>query len=264
MSGMTRESRSARTTFLGAYALAFLVFALLSVPSTAQSETDRLSDDLTRVSVQLVWKHQFQFAGFYAAIDQGYYRERGLEVELVEYGPGVDIRDEVISGRATYGVANGSLIEWRLAGDPVVLMANYFKRSPLVFLARDGIRSVDDLRGGRLQIAQKDLDSPLVRTAMREAGLIPGENIEVVPHGFDVGALIRGEVDATGAFLTQEPFELENRGFPFHILDLAAYLPGMGDMYLFTSEQRGEGESRAYPGLHRSHSGRLAVRPWES
>ena len=45
---------------------------------------------LEKVSVQLNWKHQFQFAGYYAAIEQGYYRDVGLDVTLLEATPGVD------------------------------------------------------------------------------------------------------------------------------------------------------------------------------
>jgi PAS domain S-box-containing protein len=240
---MKREPKAARGRMAALSGLLLVALGLLLATAAAQPAQDGGADELTRVSVQLVWKHQFQFAGFYAAIEQGYYRERGLDVELIEYGPGIDIRDQVLSGRATYGIANGSVIEWRLAGEPVVLLANYFKRSPLVLLARDGIRTVNDLRGRRLQISEKDLKTPLVQAALREAGLVPGENLVVVPHAFDASALIRGEVDATGAFLTQEPFELESRGYPFQIIDLSGYLPGMGDMYLFTSER----EAMEYP-----------------
>lgn len=39
-----------------------------------------------KISLQLAWKHQFQFAGYYAALDQGYYRDAGLEVTIVEGG----------------------------------------------------------------------------------------------------------------------------------------------------------------------------------
>jgi ABC-type nitrate/sulfonate/bicarbonate transport system substrate-binding protein len=45
---------------------------------------------LDQVSLQLKWKHQFQFAGYYAAVEKGFYRENGLEVEIREGGPGVD------------------------------------------------------------------------------------------------------------------------------------------------------------------------------
>ncbi|MDG4598190.1 MAG: transporter substrate-binding domain-containing protein [Candidatus Contendobacter sp.] len=183
----------------------------------------------------MVWKHQFEFAGFYAAIEKGFYRNQGLDVELREYAHGVDLLEEVLSGRATYGIANSSVIGWRLGGRPVVLLANYFKKIPLVVLGQPGVRTLDDLHGKRLMIADKDLRSPPFQVALREAGLVPGANLTIAPHTFDTGPFIRGEVEAMTAFLSNEPFDLEQKGVPFHIIELTGYTPGLGDVYLFTS-----------------------------
>ncbi|MCB1769120.1 MAG: transporter substrate-binding domain-containing protein, partial [Candidatus Competibacteraceae bacterium] len=190
---------------------------------------------LEKVSLQLVWKHQFEFAGFYAAIEKGFYRDQGLEVELREYEQGMDILDETLSGRATYGIANNSVINWRLEGQPVVLLANYFKKTPLVVLGQPGIRTLDDLMGKRLMIADKDLHSPLFQAALQEAGLVSGVNLTIIPHTFDSGPFIRGEVEAMTAFLSNEPFYLQQKGVPFQIIELTGYMPGLGDVYLFTS-----------------------------
>ncbi|HTB64106.1 MAG TPA: ABC transporter substrate-binding protein, partial [Opitutales bacterium] len=53
---------------------------------------------LDHVVLQLKWKHQFQFAGYYAAIEQGYYRAAGLDVKLVEGSPDHDPTGEVLDG----------------------------------------------------------------------------------------------------------------------------------------------------------------------
>ncbi|WP_040845717.1 ABC transporter substrate-binding protein [Thiorhodococcus drewsii] len=215
---------------------ALLVLLLSLTPLRGMARDAPSADPLTRVSVQLTWKHQFQFAGFYAAIAQGFYRDRGLSVELREYTQGLDMLDEVRSGRATYGIANGSVIDWRLAGEPVVLLANYFRKAPLVVLGQPGIRTLNDLRGKRLMAEETELRSPLLSAALRETGLVPGTNLTIRPHAFDAGPFIRGEVEATTAFFTNEPFELERKGIPFQTIELNGYLPGLGDDYLFTSE----------------------------
>ncbi len=54
-------------------------------------------NNLEKVTLQLEWKHQFEFAGFYAAIEQGYYKDIGLEVEVREFKEGINITDEVLS-----------------------------------------------------------------------------------------------------------------------------------------------------------------------
>ena len=60
---------------------------------------------LDQVSMQLKWKHQFQFAGYYAALEQGFYRDAGLDVAIREGGPGIDVAEQVASGKANFGPA---------------------------------------------------------------------------------------------------------------------------------------------------------------
>ena len=61
-----------------------------------------------KVTLQLEWKHQFEFAGFYAAIEKGYYKDLGLEVEIKEFNEGINITQEVLSGNATFGISSSS------------------------------------------------------------------------------------------------------------------------------------------------------------
>src|ERR1700676_3353846 len=68
-----------------------------------------------QVSMQLKWKHQFQFAGYYQAIEQGFYREAGLDVRIREGGPGIDVAEAVAGGKADFGVCNASVLrEWSM------------------------------------------------------------------------------------------------------------------------------------------------------
>src|SRR5215468_235097 len=63
---------------------------------------------LDQVSLQLKWKHQFQFVGYYAAIEKRFYRESGLDVEVREGGPDVDAMKAVEEGKADFGVCTTS------------------------------------------------------------------------------------------------------------------------------------------------------------
>ena len=65
---------------------------------------------LDQVSLQLKWKHQFQFAGYYAAVEQGYYRNAGLDVSVREGGPDIDVTEAVASGQADFGVCSSSVL----------------------------------------------------------------------------------------------------------------------------------------------------------
>ncbi len=72
-----------------------------------------------RVTLQLKWKHQFQFAGYYAAIEKGFYHDSGLDVVLKEGLPGVSNTDEIIAGRADYGIDMPNLLIERQKGKAV-------------------------------------------------------------------------------------------------------------------------------------------------
>jgi ABC-type nitrate/sulfonate/bicarbonate transport system substrate-binding protein len=61
---------------------------------------------LDQVSLQLKWKHQFQFAGYYAALEQGFYRNAGLDVTIREGGPDIDVAETLASGKADFGVCS--------------------------------------------------------------------------------------------------------------------------------------------------------------
>ena len=60
---------------------------------------------LDQVSLQLKWRHQFQFAGYYAALEKGFYRDAGIDVEIREGGPDVDANREVADAKPTSGSA---------------------------------------------------------------------------------------------------------------------------------------------------------------
>ena len=119
-----------------------LIIILLSLafftplPSTANES----------VKLQLKWSHQFQFAGYYAAQKQGYYREAGLDVEIIEAKTGDDSTKIVLQGDAEYGVGNTSLLLSRNTGKPLVVLAVIFQHSAdvLLTLQNNSAQSIHD------------------------------------------------------------------------------------------------------------------------
>lgn len=188
---------------------------------------------LESVTLQLKWKHQFQFAGYYAAAAQGYYRDAGLEVRFVEAGPETDPVAEVVAGRAQYGVGNSALILARARAQPVVALAVIFQHSPFILAARadGGIRSARDLAGKRLMIEPHadEIYAYLRREGVHESRLI------ITPHSFNHQDLIDARTDVMTAYSTDEPFFFDERGFRH--LELSPRTAGI-DFYgdnLFTS-----------------------------
>ena len=121
--------------------LSAIVFFMLGVVLPRGESFSENADFEKKVVLQLAWKHQFQFAGYYAALSKGYYRDAGLDVELVEGGDGCFAREELLNKRAQYGVAGSELILHRFDGDPFVVLAPVFQHSPsiLLTLADSGI-----------------------------------------------------------------------------------------------------------------------------
>jgi len=194
-----------------------------------------------RVTLQLKWHHQFQFAGYYAAQAQGYYREAGLDVDLVEASPGLDPIQEVVTDRAQFGVGNSALLLARLKGQPVVVLAAIFQHSPFVLIARAdaGISSVHDLVGKRVML-EPHPDELLAY--LQKEGVSSGA-LHLQGHTFDSADLVLGHVDAISAYSTDEPFYLDQAGLRY--LTFTPRTDGI-DFYgdnLFTSER----ELRRHP-----------------
>ena len=101
-------------------------------------------NELKKVTLQLEWKHQFEFAGFYAAIEQGYYKDVGLDVEIREFRENINITQEVLSGNATFGISSSALILEKLNKKPVVLIASYFKQNALALVTKPNIKRCRD------------------------------------------------------------------------------------------------------------------------
>ena len=111
-----------------------------------------------KVTLQLEWKHQFEFAGFYAAIEKGYYKDLGLEVEIKEFNEGINITQEVLSGNATFGISSSALILEKLNNKPVVLIASYFKQNALALVTKPEIKTPADLKNKKIMAVDWEME----------------------------------------------------------------------------------------------------------
>ncbi|WP_181388386.1 transporter substrate-binding domain-containing protein [Vibrio albus] len=195
--------------------------------------------DTQKVSLRLQWKHQFEFAGFYAAKEQGYYRDAGIDVDILEYDNDVDMVTEVTSGKTDFGIWGSGLIELGMQGEPVMLLANYFKRSPLVLATQPDIRLPSDLVGKTLMISEQDIKNANY-TQMFNTFKVDTGQIDTVPPTFNMQDFIDKKVDAVSVFLTNEPFLLQKDGIPYNIIDPNNYGVELYDVNLFTSKMFAE------------------------
>jgi PAS domain S-box-containing protein len=193
--------------------------------------------NVERVVLQLKWHHQFQFAGYYAAIERGYYREAGLEVELREATPGRDHMDAVLSGEAQYGVGNSDVLLTRAAGHPVVVLAPIFQHSPLALVARKTpeITSMHSLHDRPMMMV--DSEKAEILAYFKREG-VDIEGLDIRPHTHVAEDFIEGRVDAMSAYITDQPFFLREAGVPYMIFSpRSGGIDFYGDLLFSTEEQ---------------------------
>lgn len=192
------------------------------------------AEPLEKVSLQLQWKHQFEFAGFYAAKAKGFYQEAGLDVSIYEYENGLDLMGEISSGKKDFGIWGSGLIKEWMDGKPIVLVANYFKRSPLAIITKPDIILPSGLKSKKLMASLEDFNSANFRQMFR-AYQLDSKDIEFVLSTFNIDDFISGKVDAYSAFLTNEPFTLQQKKISYNVLDPSNSGVEMYDVNLFTS-----------------------------
>ncbi len=194
-------------------------------------------EPLDHVTLQLKWKHQFQFAGYYAAIAQGYYRDAGLDVTLREATPGRDPTQAVLEDKAEFGVGNSDLLIFRQKGFPVVVLASIFQHSPLALVVRaqSGVTDLQGLHDRKMMMLPSE--SAELFAYFKFEGIDPAK-LKVLPHSLNIEDFISGKVDAMSEYVTDEPFVLRQRGVEF-----LTFIPRAGgiDFYgdnLFTTEEQ--------------------------
>jgi signal transduction histidine kinase/ABC-type nitrate/sulfonate/bicarbonate transport system substrate-binding protein len=191
---------------------------------------------LEKVSLQLHWKYQFEFAGFIAAKEKGFYKDVGLDVDLKEYDFGIDIEKDVLDGKSEYGIYNSLAFLDFLRDKPIVLISSYFKRAALVLVTTQDIKSPKDLAGKKVMASTKE-DFILNYKPYLDGYGVSVDDIKLVPHSYGIEEFARGEVSAMTAFVSNELYKLDKRGIKYNILD-----PSDDNLYvlqleLFTSEK---------------------------
>jgi diguanylate cyclase (GGDEF)-like protein/PAS domain S-box-containing protein len=189
-----------------------------------------------KVVLQLKWKHQFQFAGYYAAQSQGYFASEGLDVDIREIDKGLIPLDTVLSGKAQFGISDSSLVLARMQGKKPVVLATIFQHSPLVLLTlkSSGIINPLELKGKRIMFS-RDIDDAVLTAMFTEVGL-SSSDYEQVPQTFKDDDLINQNIDAMSAYITNQAFSLPQKNIPINIISPANYgIDFYGDM-LFVEE----------------------------
>jgi NitT/TauT family transport system substrate-binding protein len=176
--------------------------------TAAGGETAAPADcaDQTDVKLQLQWVTQAQFAGYFAAVDEGFYEAQCLNVEILEGAVDIVPQDVLAGGQADFAIAwVPKALASREAGADIVDIAQVFRRSGTLQVSfKDaGITTPADFEGKK--VGNWGFGNEFeVFAAMTEAGLDPASDVENVQQQFDMVGLLNGDIDAAEAMTYNE------------------------------------------------------------
>ncbi|HEY0186732.1 MAG TPA: ABC transporter substrate-binding protein [Cellulomonas sp.] len=192
---------------VGALALAGCSSSGSDDEASSSSDGSTASGDLTPIKLQLQWTTQAQFAGYYAAVAQGYYEDEGLDVEIIPSGGDIVPQDALANGEVDYAIAwvpkvLGSIEQ----GANITDVAQIFERSGTlqISFADSGIESVDDLAGKTIGSWGYGNEWELF-AGLNKAGIT---DYSIVTQAFDMNAFLSGDIDAAQAMTYNEYAQL--------------------------------------------------------
>ncbi len=193
-------------------------------------------NQLDKVRLQLKWYHQFQFAGYYAALEKGFYQEVGLNVEIMENDVNRSPVEVLLAGDAEYAVSSAGVLIQRAENKPIVALASVMQHSPLALLVlkSSGIKEPADLSGKRIMLGEGETAAEVI-AMLRKAGLQEGD-YDVQSPSYNPQDLIDGKTDALFAYVSNEGYYLDQKGIDYRYLSPSRFGVDFYSDLLVTSE----------------------------
>lgn len=167
----------------------------------------------TPMTMQAAWINDAEFAGYFLAIDKGYYTDAGLDLTYLSGGPDVIPESTIIASRADIALTTPDTTIRAISeqGAKFKIIGAQYQKNPIgiVSLKKNPVNTPADLVG-------KTLAVPPVNTITVEAMLkingIDRADVNIVPYAYDPTPLIRGEIDASLDFTTNVPYTITTLG----------------------------------------------------
>jgi NitT/TauT family transport system substrate-binding protein len=186
--------------------VALLALAVVSLGACGGDDGGGGGGDKEKVTLQSKWVVQAQFAGYYAALDQGFYDDENLDVTIRPGGPDIVPEQVVLGGQAEFGIDwLDSLLATRDQGQNIVNIAQVFTRSGMteVTWADSGLDQITDLKGKKVGVWLGGNEHKLF-AALNKNGIDPQKDAEIVKQPFNMDLFLNREVDAAAAMTYNE------------------------------------------------------------
>jgi NitT/TauT family transport system substrate-binding protein len=186
--------------------LAVLTLILSGCAAAATPVPTQAPAQMTKIKLQLQWVTQSQFAGYYAAVDQGFYAAEGLDVTILTGAVDIVPQQVLASGQADFALAwvPKALVS-REEGAKIVDIGQVFQRSGTleVSWADTNISKPDDWKGKNVGTWGFGNEFELL-AAIRKVGLDPDKDMKIIQQPFDMSLLLNRQVDAAEAMTYNE------------------------------------------------------------
>ncbi|MEA1919084.1 MAG: ABC transporter substrate-binding protein [Campylobacterota bacterium] len=191
---------------------------------------------LEKVSLQLQWYDQFQFAGYYIAKEKGFYKEQGLDVDIKPYTLGDDIVEKVIKDEVQYATGRASLIIDRSQGKSVRLLTPILQASPLVLIAKSssGIKKIADFKNKNLMLTGTETSASIF--SMMASKNIYAKDLNILQNSNKIQSLLHGDADLISAYTSNQVYQLEKQGHAITVFSPKDYGFDFYSDILFTSD----------------------------
>ena len=178
---MVRTDPGSANRFLVCVALLLFLVGVLNSTGTLGQSAPKDS-----VTLYLRWKHQYQFAGYYIALEKGFYAEAGVHIKIKEYDGQNNVGGALVEGVAQYGSELGGLILSDTRSSELAVLGTVYQRSPVILLTVDpAIESLNDLAGKKVTGLTE------VQAMLTSAGVF--DQVDFIKGSKDLEGLLSGE-----------------------------------------------------------------------
>ncbi|MCO4783997.1 MAG: ABC transporter substrate-binding protein [Candidatus Cloacimonetes bacterium] len=155
---------------------------------------------LQKVRIQLKWYHQFQFAGIYQAKEQGYYKDIGLDLEILEINRDITSVSQVLDGKAEFGVGSVDVLYSYLSGYDVQMVTTIFQENPLILasLKKNKFKDFENFNYSKLMLNAQKFDSLPIYMMLEKMG-VNINSIMSIP--FDYSRIVNKDMNDVDGFI---------------------------------------------------------------
>lgn len=218
-----------------------IILGVICVAACALGLTTSACSSLQPVSLQLQWVTQTQFAGYYVALDKGWYLNENIDLNIEPGGPDLAPIDLVVAGESDFGTC--LLADLCIAiqkGTPVISIGQIQQKNGLLLIAKEssGIKQPKDFVGKRVGVWIGSWEAQF-NVLMANEG-IALQDVKVVSQGFSMDPFIKGDMDVASAMIYNEYHTVLESGLraeDLNVIDYADYGLGFPGDTLFTSRQ---------------------------